>query len=86
MMEGRGNTATTWSRRKKDDLPRGLFRHRAGGFGVRYVCSAGHVRQEHAGTATAPASVPQNFDFTSTSGERDLDGASSREREPRTSA
>lgn len=55
MSERDSGSATTWSRRKKDDLPRGLFRHRAGGFGIRYVCGAGHVHQERAGTVKTEA-------------------------------
>jgi integrase len=55
MSERESGSATTWSRQKKDDLPRGLFRHRAGGFGIRYVCGSGHVHQEHAGTVKTEA-------------------------------
>jgi site-specific recombinase XerD len=35
-----------WSTKKKDDAPRGLFRHVGGGWGIRYTCGAGHVHQE----------------------------------------
>ena len=35
-----------WSTKKKDDAPRGLFRHGGGGWGIRYTCGQGHVHQE----------------------------------------
>jgi site-specific recombinase XerD len=39
----------TWSRKKKDDAPRGLFRHGGGGWGIRYTCGAGHIHEEKVG-------------------------------------
>lgn len=38
-----------WSTKKKDDAPRGLFRHGGGGWGIRYTCGAGHVHEEKVG-------------------------------------
>lgn len=45
----------TWSRRKKDPAPRGVFRHRSGVWAVRYTCGAGHVHQEKIGTLKSDA-------------------------------
>ncbi len=48
MAEGDG-TIRRWSTKKKDDAPRGLFRHSGGGWGIRYTCGAGHVHEEKVG-------------------------------------
>ena len=45
-----GGTRAPWSTKKKDDAPRGLFRHAGGGWGIRYTCALGHIHQEK-GTA-----------------------------------
>jgi site-specific recombinase XerD len=39
----------SWSTRKKDEAPRGLFRHPSEEWGIRYTCGAGHIHQEKAG-------------------------------------
>src|SRR5712692_1339569 len=39
----------SWSTRKKDQAPRGLFRHPSEEWGIRYTCGAGHIHQEKAG-------------------------------------
>jgi site-specific recombinase XerD len=39
----------TWSRKKKDDAPRGLFRHGGGGWAIRYTCGVGHIHEEKVG-------------------------------------
>ena len=38
-----------WSRRKKDDAPRGVRRHPSGGWAIRYVCGHGHIHRERIG-------------------------------------
>jgi site-specific recombinase XerD len=44
-----------WSTKKKDDAPKGLFHHPGGGWGIRYVCGAGHVHQTQAGPSKTDA-------------------------------
>jgi integrase len=49
MMEIEPNSAVavrTWSRRKKDAAPRGIFRHPSGVWAIRYVCGAGCGKHE----------------------------------------
>lgn len=46
---------TTWSRKKKDLAPRGVFRHQSGVWGVRYTCGARHVHQERVGPIKSEA-------------------------------
>ena len=48
---GRGveRTRRSWSTRKKDQAPPGLFRHPSAEWGIRYTCAAGHIHQEKAG-------------------------------------
>ncbi len=38
-----------WSRKKKDQAPRGVFRHLSGVWAARFTCAAGHVHQERVG-------------------------------------
>jgi site-specific recombinase XerD len=38
--------AATWSRRKKDDAPRGVRRHPSGEWAIRFTCGAGHLHKE----------------------------------------
>jgi len=45
----------SWSRRKKDAAPRGVFRHRSGVWAVRFTCAAGHVHQERVGPLKSDA-------------------------------
>jgi integrase len=45
----------SWSRRKKDAAPRGVFRHRSGVWAARYFCGAGHRHQERVGTIKSEA-------------------------------
>src|SRR5215470_1642990 len=41
---------STRSTKKKDqDAPRGLFRHPAGGRGIRFTCGSGHIHEEMVG-------------------------------------
>lgn len=35
--------------KKKDQAPRGVFRHRSGVWAARYTCGAGHIHQERVG-------------------------------------
>src|SRR5712691_1422111 len=44
-----------WSTRKKDNAPRGVFRHRSGVWAVRYTCGAGHIHQERVGPLKSDA-------------------------------
>jgi integrase len=39
----------TWSRRKKDQAPRGIFRHPSGAWAIRFTCGAGHIHKEQVG-------------------------------------
>src|SRR5262245_58227113 len=48
-------TVAAWSRRKKDTLPRGLFTHPGGGYGIRFSCGQGHRHEEQAGSAKTQA-------------------------------
>ena len=45
----------TWSRKKKDQAPRGVFRHASGVWGCRFTCGAGHVHQERVGAVKSEA-------------------------------
>jgi hypothetical protein len=50
----------SWSRKKRDQLPRGLFVHpasspKATSYAIRYVCGAGHVHPEKAGPLKSEA-------------------------------
>jgi site-specific recombinase XerD len=40
------DTAATWSRKKKDAAPRGVFRHHSGVWAIRYACGAGCAKHE----------------------------------------
>jgi len=40
---------TTWSRKKKDPAPRGVFRHPSGVWAARFTCGAGHVHERKVG-------------------------------------
>src|SRR5438445_2506357 len=52
--EANGQVAS-WSRRKKDVAPRGVFRHRTGVWAARFFCGAGHRHQERVGTIKSEA-------------------------------
>jgi len=41
--------------RKKDQAPRGVFRHRSGVWAVRFTCGAGHIHQERVGPLKSDA-------------------------------
>ncbi len=43
------------STRKKDQAPRGVFRHRSGVWAVRFTCAAGHIHQERVGPLKSDA-------------------------------
>jgi hypothetical protein len=49
------NTPTTWSRKKKDHAPRGIFKHRTGVWAVRFTCAVGHLHQERTGRVKGDA-------------------------------
>jgi len=44
-----GETRGSWSTRKKDKAPKGLFRTKRGGWGVRFTCARGCIHQEPVG-------------------------------------
>src|SRR5262245_44391800 len=44
-----GETRPSWSTRKRDAAPRGLYRHRSGVWAIRFTCGAGHVHKEQVG-------------------------------------
>jgi site-specific recombinase XerD len=54
MRETSGESAT-WSRKKKDAAPRGVFRHPSGGWAIRYTCSLRHVHEEKVGPLKSDA-------------------------------
>src|SRR5438876_11619534 len=41
--------------RKKDNAPRGVFRHASGLWAVRFTCGAGHIHQERVSTIKTEA-------------------------------
>src|SRR5437016_12335711 len=45
----------TWSRKKKDPAPRGVFRHPSGDWAIRFTCGAGHKHKEHIGRVKTDA-------------------------------
>src|SRR5438046_6974347 len=47
--------AKHWSRRKKDQAPRGVFRHPSGVWAVRFTCGAGHIHKERVGPVKSAA-------------------------------
>ena len=56
-MEGDETTRSKpqWSRRKKDDAPRGVRRHPSGGWAIRYTCGAGCLHKEKIGPLKSEA-------------------------------
>jgi integrase len=48
-------TDRRWSTRKRDDAPRGVWRHPSGAWGVRFTCGAGHVHKERVGPLKSEA-------------------------------
>src|SRR5215470_5626513 len=40
----------TWSRKKKDAAPRGVFKHPSGVWAIRYTCGLGHIHKEKVGS------------------------------------
>jgi integrase len=44
-----GESRAAWSTRKKDNAPKGLFRTKRGGWGVRFTCGRGCIHQEPVG-------------------------------------
>jgi integrase len=42
-------TTRAWSTRKKDNAPRGVFRHPSGVWAIRFTCGAGHLHKEKVG-------------------------------------
>jgi integrase len=49
------STTTTWSRKKKDNAPRGVFRHPSGVWAIRFTCGAGHLHKEKVGPLKSDA-------------------------------
>jgi len=41
--------------KKKDDAPRGVFRHESGLWAIRFTCGAGHIHEERVGTVKSEA-------------------------------
>ena len=39
----------TWSRKKKDKAPRGVYRHPSGEWAIRFTCGAGHIHKQRVG-------------------------------------
>jgi integrase len=55
-MTSMSDTVTaTRSTRKKDNAPRGVFRHESGLWAVRFTCGAGHIHEERVGTVKSEA-------------------------------
>jgi hypothetical protein len=55
-----GDGPQSWTRRKRDPLPRGIFVHAASApkaviYGIRYTCGLGHIHQEKAGPLKSDA-------------------------------
>lgn len=50
-----GAATATWSRRKKDDAPRGIRRHPSGVWAIRYTCGSGHLHKEKVGPLKSDA-------------------------------
>jgi integrase len=44
-----------WSRKKKDNAPRGVFRHPSGVWAVRFTCGAGHLHKAKVGPVKGDA-------------------------------
>jgi len=45
----------TWSRKKKDAAPRGVFKHPSGAWAIRYTCGAGCLHKERVGPLKSDA-------------------------------
>src|SRR3989442_2196819 len=41
--------------RKKDNAPRGVFRHLSGSWAIRFTCGGGHIHEERVGTVKTEA-------------------------------
>jgi integrase len=54
------NESKTWSRRKKDAAPRGVFRHPSGVWAIRFTCGAGHLHKEKIGARKIDATEAHN--------------------------
>jgi integrase len=54
-MEVERRTRGSWSTRKKDPAPRGVYRHPSGKWAVRYTCGAGHIHKEKTGPLKSEA-------------------------------
>lgn len=48
-METAQRTRGSWSTRKKDHAPRGVYRHPSGDWAIRYTCGAGHIHKQRVG-------------------------------------
>ena len=54
-MEEPARTRGSWSTRKKDLAPRGVYKHANGAWAIRYVCGAGHLHKERVGRIKSDA-------------------------------
>ena len=50
-----GAATGAWSRRKKDEAPRGVRRHPSGVWAIRFTCGAGHLHKEKVGALKTDA-------------------------------
>src|SRR5262249_37879951 len=50
-----GQGRRRWSTKKKDQAPRGVFRHPSGAWAIRFTCGAGHIHKERVGPIKADA-------------------------------
>jgi len=48
-------TPGSWSTRKKDKAPRGVYRHVNGDWAIRFTCGAGHLHKERVGRVKTDA-------------------------------
>ena len=54
-MEGEQRTRGSWSTRKKDPAPRGVYRHPSGDWAIRFTCGAGHIHKQRVGRVKTDA-------------------------------
>src|ERR1700752_348911 len=54
-MEEPKRTRESWSTRKKDNAPRGLYWHPSGAWAIRFTCGAGHIHKQKVGALKGDA-------------------------------
>ena len=59
-MEGEQRTRGSWSTRKKDPAPRGVYRHPSGDWAIRFTCGAGHIHKQRVGRVKTDAISERN--------------------------